>query len=143
MRRNPGSGRRTYGPQAVATNGVAEHLPTHLPPRAVTGRREGERVASIVFVSAEHSQFAEFLSYAEGLRARRVLKRIFVDECHTILLDGGYRPRLLELKGLYRFGVLMILLTATLPVRMEAWFRRLTLAEDASILQASTARLNN
>ncbi|KAK2005237.1 hypothetical protein LZ32DRAFT_546476 [Colletotrichum eremochloae] len=109
-------------------------------PKAVTGRREGERVASLVFVGAEHTQLAEFLSYAEGLRARGVLKRIFVDECHTILTDGGYRPTLLELKSLYRFGVPMVMLTATLPVRMELWFRRLMLAEDADILTYGTRR---
>ncbi|TIC89424.1 ATP-dependent DNA helicase Q5 [Colletotrichum higginsianum] len=111
-------------------------------PASVTGRVERVRVAPLVFVGAEYANCAEFASYAEGLRARGLLKRIFVDECHTVLTDAAYRPQLLGLRGLHRYDRPVILLTATLPVRMEGWFRRLMVADEASIVRASTARPN-
>ena len=90
------------------------------------GREAGSlvRVASLVVVSADQASSQEFSCYVDALRSRRLLRRIFIDECHTIIIDVGYRERLTELKGLYRFDCPVILLTATLPVHLEGWFRQ-------------------
>lgn len=71
-----------------------------------------------------------------------MLKRVFVDECHTIVTDAGYRERLGRLKELYRYDRPVILLTATLPPRLERWFRASMLAGDATIIRASTVKSN-
>jgi superfamily II DNA helicase RecQ len=71
-----------------------------------------------------------------------LLRRIFVDECHTAMTDVGYRPKLEELKSLHRFGCPLVMLTATLPVVLEDWFRKLMLASSAAIVRDRTAKLN-
>ncbi|KAI3317262.1 hypothetical protein HD806DRAFT_492673 [Xylariaceae sp. AK1471] len=111
-------------------------------PAARAGRDEPHRSARLVVVSAEVAACAEFTSYADGLRARGLLRRIFVDECHTIIMDSGYRARLAALKGLHRFDCPVVLLTATLPVRLERWFRQVMIAEDAEMVRAATVKRN-
>jgi superfamily II DNA helicase RecQ len=111
-------------------------------PAAETGRDERQRIARLVVVSADQVESSEFRAYADGLRARGVFKRIFVDECHTIIMDAGYRGRLAGLKGLYRYECPVVLLTATLPVRLERWFRRMMLAQDGAMIRASTMKKN-
>lgn len=107
-----------------------------------TGRDEPLPDASLVVVSADSVTSDEFTAYLDALRARKRLRRIFVDECHTIIMDVGYRERLAALKGLHRFDAPLVLLTATLPVRLERWFRRQMLVEDAEIVRSPTTKLN-
>ncbi|RYP53350.1 hypothetical protein DL770_010995 [Monosporascus sp. CRB-9-2] len=111
-------------------------------PAARTRRDEPLREARLVVVSADLASSDEFTAYADGLRARGLLQRIFVDECHTIIMDAGYRTALAGLRGLYRFDRPVILLTATLPVRLERWFRREMVAGDAGIVRAATVKQN-
>ncbi|KAK7941650.1 uncharacterized protein PG986_014037 [Apiospora aurea] len=114
----------------------------HWQPAEVEGRDEQARVARLVVVSADVATSSEFLAYADSLRARRLLRRIFVDECHTVLMDAAYRPRLEELRELHRFDCPVVLLTATLPVRLERAFRQAMLAEEAAIVRAPTTKRN-
>ena len=93
-------------------------------------------------VSADVASTTEFLVYVDSLRARQLLGRIFVDECYTVLIDAAYRPRLPEVRAVYRFDCPVVLLTATLPVRLEPPFRELMLAEDAALLRACTTKRN-
>ncbi len=111
-------------------------------PSDQAGRDGAARVARLVVVSADQANGAEFVSYASRLRAQGLLRRIFVDEGHTIIMDAGYRARLAELRGLYRYDCPVVLLTATLPVRMEGWFRRTMVAEDAVLVRARTVKKN-
>lgn len=112
-------------------------------PRAEEGDSEKkERDARLVIVSADMAVCAEFTSYVESIRRRDQLRRIFFDECHTAVTDVGYRARLGQLMGLHRFGCPMVMLTATLPVSMEGWFREHMLCSDAVIMRASAAKLN-
>ncbi|KXJ87186.1 P-loop containing nucleoside triphosphate hydrolase protein [Microdochium bolleyi] len=89
------------------------------------GREAGSlvRVASLVVVSADQASSQEFSCYADALRSRRLLRRIFIDECHTIIIDVGYRKRLTELRGLYRYDCPIIV-------------------EDAEIIRARTMKRN-
>ena len=99
-------------------------------------------MAGLVVVSADQASNYEFGNYADALRSRKILRRIFIDECYTIIMDVGYRRRLAALKGLYRYDCPVILLTATLPVKLEGWFRQQMLAKDAEIIRARTIKTN-
>lgn len=105
-------------------------------------RERPVRVAQLVVVSADVVITAQFCNYMDSLRARKLLRGIFVDECYTIIMDILFRRKLQELKGLYRFDCPVILLTATLPGMMERWFRQSMLVEDAPIVRASTVKRN-
>lgn len=106
--------------------------------------REGtkQRDARLVLISADLAVSARFLGYLESLRSRGQLRRVFIDETHTILVDQTYRSRLGQLKQLYRFLVPLIFLTATLPTGLEKTFRKEVGAEDAEIIRARTDKLN-
>ena len=110
--------------------------------RAETERDERERDAGLVVVSADVAVCEEFTGYVESIRTRGLLRRIFFDECHTTITDVNYRKRLGLLAKLHCFGCPMVMLTATLPVCMEQWFRKAMLAEDASLIRAPAIKLN-
>ncbi len=93
-------------------------------------------------VSADVAVSAGFMSYVESIRARGLLDRIFFDECHTFVMDVGYRTSLGLLVGLYRYGCPLVMLMATLPVKMEKWLWDYMLAEEATIIRAATMRAN-
>ncbi|EXK24343.1 hypothetical protein FOMG_18921 [Fusarium oxysporum f. sp. melonis 26406] len=105
-------------------------------------REERQRDARLVVVSADVAVSEGFTAYVESIRVRGLLERIFFDECHTVITDVGYRERLGQLTGLHRFGCPLVMLTATLPISMEAWFRERMLAQDAAIIRAPTMRVN-
>lgn len=80
-------------------------------------------VARLVVVSADVVAGAEFTGYADGLIAAGLLRRIFVDECYIAIMDISYWSRLGKLASLYCYSCLLVLLTATLLVVLEDWFR--------------------
>lgn len=57
-------------------------------------------------------------------------------------MDISYRAKLGELIGLRRFGCLIVLLTATLPVVLEDWFRGEMLVKLAIVVRDRTVKLN-
>jgi superfamily II DNA helicase RecQ len=95
-----------------------------------------------VVVSADLVEADEFVQYLDHLRRLGVLKEVFVDESHTVVLDANYRYRLLELMGLQRYDCPMICLTATLPGFVERRLRQTMLMEEAAIIRASTVKGN-
>lgn len=103
---------------------------------------ERQRDARLVVVSADVACTDGFAAYVESIRVRGLLRRIFFDECHTAVMDVGFRERLGLLVGLHRYGCPLVMLTATLPVPLESWFRRQMLAGDAVLLRAPIAKLN-
>ncbi len=70
-------------------------------------------------VSTDIVSREDFAAYADGLRAAGLLRRIFLDECHTAITDAVYRTKLYRLNSLYKYECPLIFLTATLPVGME------------------------
>ncbi|KAH6661461.1 hypothetical protein F5X68DRAFT_178705 [Plectosphaerella plurivora] len=106
------------------------------------GRDGLPRAARLVVASADVVSTAEFTAYADGLVQAGLLERIFVDECHTVITDVGYRQKLEEVKSLRRFAVPVVMLTATLPVALEGWFREAMLAGDAVVVRDRTTKLN-
>ncbi|KAJ9413909.1 hypothetical protein QL093DRAFT_2594845 [Fusarium oxysporum] len=105
-------------------------------------REERQRDARLIVVSADVAVSEGFTAYVESIRGRGLLERVFFDECHTAIMDVSYRERLGLLTGLHRFGCPLVMLTATLPVLMEDWFRERMLAQDATIIRAPTMRVN-
>jgi superfamily II DNA helicase RecQ len=110
---------------------------------ALTVGRDGpERRARLVVVSADLVEVGEFVQYLDHLRRLGVLKEIFVDESHTLVLDVNYRDRLLRLVGLHYYDCAIIFLTATLPGFVERRLRQTMLIEEAAIIRASTVKGN-
>jgi superfamily II DNA helicase RecQ len=107
-----------------------------------SGREGMPRAARLIVVSADIVSSAKFCGYVDGLSCTGLLQRIFVDECHTVIMDIGYRAKLGELVGLRRFGCPLVLLTATLPVVLEDWFRGEMLARSAIVVRDRTVKLN-
>ncbi|PNH58043.1 hypothetical protein VD0002_g9477 [Verticillium dahliae] len=61
---------------------------------ALSAGRDGPpRAARLVVVSADLVGTLAFLAYADGLLHAGLLQRTFVDECHTVITDIGYRAR--------------------------------------------------
>lgn len=106
------------------------------------GREGMPRAPRLVIVSADVVSNAEMIAYTDGLLAAGLLRRIFIDECHTAITDVSYRRKLGELKGLHRYGCPVIMLTATMPVMLENWFRQAMLAEAATMVRDRTTKLN-
>jgi len=103
---------------------------------------EWKRDVQLVVVSVDQAVTNSFMIYVESIRSRGQLKRIFIDECHTVITDVSYRERLGQLVGLHRFGCAMVMLTATLSISMEEWFCRQILANEAVIIRAYTVKRN-
>lgn len=61
-----------------------------------------------------------FLLYFRMMVRRDPLWKVFVDACHLAMTAHNWRPKLAHIGEVRAIGVLLILLTATLPVRMEA-----------------------
>ncbi|PCD21222.1 hypothetical protein FGRA07_11749 [Fusarium graminearum] len=111
-------------------------------PSISAGREGMPRAARLIVVSADVVSSAEFRGYVDGLSCAGLLQRIFIDECHTAIMDISYRAKLGELVGLRRFGLPLVLLTATLPVVLEDWFRGEMLARSATVVRDRTVKLN-
>jgi superfamily II DNA helicase RecQ len=84
----------------------------------------------------------EFQEYVGRLRDRGLLRRIFVDEAHTVIMDVSYRQKLDQIKGLHRYGCPVIALTATLPGVMVPWFEASMLMRGSTVVRASTVQRN-
>lgn len=108
----------------------------------VSAREQLPRVARMVVASADTVSVDSFLAYVEALRSAGQLGTIFIDEAHTAITDTSYRRKLTELKGLCRFERPVVLLTATLPIRFEKWFREELLAQTAVMVRDRTTKLN-
>ncbi|KAK4096675.1 hypothetical protein N658DRAFT_562300, partial [Parathielavia hyrcaniae] len=92
-----------------------------------SGRRPHEW-ASIVLVTPEAAVSESFGHFINRQRAMGRLDRIVVDECHVVLdsgAGGGWRSRMLGLRGLIKAETQLVYLTATLRPADEAEFGRL------------------
>jgi superfamily II DNA or RNA helicase len=90
--------------------------------------RSRAKTSKIMFVTPESAATEDFYSFITGLIVRQQLDRIVIDECHMVLgASFRFRPEFLKLgRTVISFGVQLVFLTATLAVRDEEWFRRLT-----------------
>lgn len=110
---------------------------------SVNSERESlPRAVRMVVVSADTVSVPSLLGYVDGLDEAGLLQRIFIDEAHTAITDASYRVKLTQLKGLTRYQRPMVLLTATLPVTFERWFRDELLAASAETIRERTTKAN-
>jgi hypothetical protein len=79
------------------------------------GREEVPQAARLVVISADIVSSDQFFGYTDRLLCAGLPERIFINECHTVIIDISYQAKLSELIGLHRFGCPIVLLTATLP----------------------------
>ena len=77
-----------------------------------------------------------------SLQDHKLLRRIFVDEAHTVIMDVSYRKKLDRVKGLHRYGCPVIVLTATLPSVMVPWFKTSLLMRKSATVRAYTVKCN-
>ena len=57
--------------------------------------RPGEQnPAALVFISADFVSGSQFLSFAQLLSAKGILRRVFVDECHLTFTASDWWPKL-------------------------------------------------
>ena len=105
--------------------------------------RQGNPVASIVFVTAESAVTAGFGDFVGRLQSRGMLDRVVVDECHTLLDGSGeFRPKLSEVgQAIRRWGVQRVFLTATLgPDEMDEFYKVAAISPTQSIVFRSKTK---
>jgi hypothetical protein len=85
---------------------------------------EWKRDVQLVVVSVDQAVINSFMIYVESIRSREQLKRIFIDEYYTVIIDVSYCERLGQLVGLHRFDCIIVMLITTLLISMEEWFYR-------------------
>jgi hypothetical protein len=61
------------------------------------------RVTRLMIVSTDIVSGIHFTKYMKGLRSRGMLGRMFVNECHTVIMDVRYRHELEKLRGLHQY----------------------------------------
>ena len=111
-------------------------------PGRLQGRELPMRVARLVVASADMEEVEQFRDYMGSLRDRKLLRRIFVDEAHTVIMDVSYRKKLDQIKGIYRYGCPVIALTATLPGVVVPWFETTMLMTGSVMIRACTVKRN-
>ncbi len=85
-----------------------------------------------------------FLQFASLLSHEGLLRRIFFDECHTLVTQQSFRPAMSKLFELRSLKVPMIFLSATLPPTSIAEFERVMVLSQSKVryIRASSLRLN-
>ena len=102
--------------------------------------RHGEvNPAALVFVSADLVP-SGFLSYAQLLQSKGLLRRVFVDESHLTFTASDWRAKLAEVKAVRGLRCPVILLTATLPPLLEFELETSMAAQMARYIRGVTTR---
>jgi len=96
---------------------------------------------NLVFAAVEHIGQDDFREYMELLKARKSLHYIFVDEAHLVVTALSYRPQMAYVSMLTSVGAPIVLLSATVPVKMERDLAS-TFGIDFRILRSTTNREN-
>ncbi|TKA60633.1 hypothetical protein B0A49_13140 [Cryomyces minteri] len=96
--------------------------------------------AALVFVSADLVGQGDFLDYATRLRAKGLLRRVFVDECHLTFTSSDWRPKLAQVKQVRSLDCSIVLLTATLPPVLQFELERSMVVSTTRYIRACTIR---
>jgi superfamily II DNA helicase RecQ len=102
--------------------------------------------AAVVVVSADLAgditSNGNFLSYANMLVSKGLLRRVVIDEAHLIFTSSDWRPKLATLRNLRLLLCPIVLLTATLPPVREEELGESMLIRCAKYIRANTVRPN-
>jgi superfamily II DNA helicase RecQ len=74
--------------------------------------------ATLVFISVDKIIGDGFLSYAELLKDKGLLRRVFVDKCHLTFTASDWRLKLVAVRSVRGLRVPLIMLTITLPLML-------------------------
>jgi hypothetical protein len=96
--------------------------------------------ARLVIVSADTAVTSAFSTYCQVLKDGQLLRRVFIDECHTTFTDSHWRAKLSRLRHVRSFGCPTYLLTATLPPRRVFELEESMAVRLTRIIRASTIR---
>jgi superfamily II DNA helicase RecQ len=106
-----------------------------------TNQESCKEMSQLTIVSADLVCNNAFQSYLATLDEYSFLAYIFLDECHTALLDTNYRPSLRELYTIhYRKKCRITYLTATLMPQLTPLFQLAQGFQECSIFRRPTAR---
>lgn len=95
--------------------------------------------AALVFVSAD--KVMPFMSYAQVMDSKGLLRRVFVDESHLTFTSSDWRPKLEKVRLVRGLRVPTIMLTATLPTLLEFELEASMAAQMAQYIRAVTTRI--
>jgi hypothetical protein len=96
--------------------------------------------ADIVFVIADKLNNT-FFDYAARMTGKGLVRRVFVDERHLAVTAHSWRPKMVSLARLRCIEAPTIMLTATLPLHIEADLEANMLCElSLTLIRACTAR---
>jgi superfamily II DNA helicase RecQ len=79
--------------------------------------------AQLMFISAEHASMDVVSTFLSQVHLSGRLSRIVVDECHLSVTWSNFRASMNMLRGLKIYPVPLVLLSATVPPRMEQQLR--------------------
>jgi superfamily II DNA helicase RecQ len=79
--------------------------------------------AQLMFISVEHASMDVVTTFLSQIHLSGRLSRIVVDECHLSVTWSNFRPTMNKLRGLKIYPVPLVLLSATVPPRMEQQLR--------------------
>ena len=94
--------------------------------------------AALVFVSAD--RVPQFMSYAQVLDQKGLLRRVFVDESHLTFTASNWRAKLVQVRAVRGLHVPTIMLTATLPRALEYQLEGSMAAQMARYIRMATNR---
>jgi superfamily II DNA helicase RecQ len=79
-----------------------------------------DRLPQVIIVAIEHAIMQEFQNLLIQLESTKVLRRIVIDECHTLVIHKDFRSAIRKVGGTIRsVNVQVIMLSATIPPRLE------------------------
>lgn len=114
-------------------------------PSAIWSGQVPPSLVQVVFVHPEAALSPTFGTFLNRLQGLHQLDRTVIDECHVVLnQQAEFRPTLQRLGELSRLAVQMVLLTATLPPRLESllWTRMFFDAKEVVMFRDRTTRAN-
>jgi superfamily II DNA helicase RecQ len=88
----------------------------------IYGRSTKPRMATIVIIVTESAVTSTGMQFIVDIHLAKRLDRIVYDECHKLLEDVRFRPKLAEIKNI-SVGVQSIFLTATFPPTILARYQ--------------------
>jgi hypothetical protein len=87
-------------------------------------------------VNADVTSTQRFVDFADGLRAKGLSDRTFGNECHTFILEVGYRRALGSFERVCIGMVVLVVFLATMLLPRMERCRQSMLVTDASIIRA-------
>lgn len=105
--------------------------------------KQGEtQRSSLVFVAVETAVSPNFQGYLAAMKEENNLSMIVFEEAHTIISEGNFRNKMINLNDVARIAPRKVALTGTLPRNLEKDLRSQFSFQTAVTCRHSTARGN-